>query len=52
VFISDYEIADKRFRPVFGVKKVSLFSGSGRKEKFEKVYINQAGWEKLKAKHA
>jgi site-specific DNA-adenine methylase len=42
VFISEYNIADKRFRAMFDIKKRSLLSSAGRKEKLEKVYVNKA----------
>lgn len=47
VFISEYDISDKRFRPVRGIEKRSLLagpiSGKTKDKNIEKIYINQAG---------
>jgi len=48
VFISEYNIADKRFKCVFKIKKVSLLNATdNRIFKEEKVYVNKAGFDLL-----
>jgi len=48
VFISEYDIRDKRFTLCFKVKKISRLSTLNRESKTEKVYVNKAGFELLK----
>lgn len=44
VFISEYNIPDKRFTPVFKIKKRSLLAaGVHQKDKMEKMYVNRMG---------
>lgn len=44
VFISEYNVSDKRFTPVFKIKKAETLSGKGYgKVKNEWVYVNRAG---------
>lgn len=47
VFISEYKINDKRFRPMFKIKKVQRLSPKSRIQKNEMVYVNQAAFDLL-----
>lgn len=48
VFISEYNISDKRFKEVWSIKKRSLLSSNKElKNKIEKVYENKAGLKYL-----
>lgn len=48
VFISEYKINDKRFRPMFKIKKRSMFKIKvGTVHKNEMVYVNQAAFDLL-----
>ena len=47
VFISEYKINDKRFRPMFKIKKVQRLSSKSRIQKNEMVYVNQAAFDLL-----
>lgn len=48
VFVSEYNIQDKRFSLVFKINKRSMLSPtSAREDKLEKVYANRAGIKKL-----
>ena len=49
VFISEYNLNDKRFKCVHGMDKRSLFdSGKGRKVKKEKIFVNKLAYERLR----
>jgi DNA adenine methylase len=52
VFISEYEISDKRFRCIKKIRKAALLPHSKLKRtiKEEKLYVNQAGWKALLSK--
>jgi hypothetical protein len=49
VFISEYNISDKRFKCIFEINKRSLLNSDKSKTliKKEKVYINSAGYKML-----
>lgn len=47
VFISEYKINDKRFRPMFKIKKVQRLYSKSRIQKNEMVYVNQAAFDLL-----
>ena len=47
VFISEYKINDKRFRPMFKIKKVQRLNSKSRIQKNEMVYVNQAAFDLL-----
>lgn len=44
VFISEYKINDKRFRPIFKINKVQKLNPTSRIEKNEMVYANKAAF--------
>lgn len=48
VFISEYDIPDKRFQPVFKIRKTSLLCSRSRTSKIEKVYGNRAAILKIR----
>ena len=50
VFISEYNIADNRFKQVFQVNKRSMLASNKDKcvDKKEKVYVNEVGYKILK----
>lgn len=50
VFISEYNISDKRFYQVFKIKKRSMLSANKEKciNKEERVYVNEAGFRHLR----
>jgi hypothetical protein len=49
VYISEYNISDSRFKLISSLRKISLLSSKREYlQKDEKVYVNRAGWEKIK----
>lgn len=49
-YISEYKVDDKRFREVFRIKKRSLLSADKTLNmKLEKVYVNTAGADRIRA---
>lgn len=51
LFVSEYDVADKRFRLVKTIKKRSLFSSNkAMNEKTEKIYANKIAFEMLMSK--
>lgn len=50
VYISEYNIDDKRFKEIYSIKKMSKLSCLNRENKDEKIYINKYGLEQLRKK--